>query len=80
MTELPTVELPVNKGTVFVVPLPVTFCAAALAAKSVRLTTIPHDLDPKERVGKTVTLFIRDLSQSPTKGAETKLKRSEDWQ
>ncbi|MGA9130164.1 MAG: hypothetical protein WB425_18680, partial [Terracidiphilus sp.] len=30
--ELPTVEVPVKTGTVFVVPLPVTDCAAALIA------------------------------------------------
>jgi hypothetical protein len=29
MGELPTVEVPVKTGTVFVVPLPVTVCAAA---------------------------------------------------
>jgi hypothetical protein len=32
--ELPTVEVPVKTGTVFVVPLPVTVCAAALIAKA----------------------------------------------
>ncbi|MGA7832727.1 MAG: hypothetical protein WCA21_17350 [Terracidiphilus sp.] len=32
--ELPTVEVPVKTGTVFVVPLPVTVCAAALIANA----------------------------------------------
>jgi hypothetical protein len=34
--ELPTVEVPVKTGTVFVVPLPVTVCAAALIAINAR--------------------------------------------
>jgi hypothetical protein len=34
--ELPTAELPVKTGTVFVVPLPVTVCAAAPTAKATR--------------------------------------------
>jgi hypothetical protein len=32
--ELPTDEVPVKTGTVFVVPLPVTVCAAALIANA----------------------------------------------
>jgi hypothetical protein len=41
MGELPTEEVPVKTGTVFVVPLPVTVCAAALIASAVMQNANP---------------------------------------
>jgi hypothetical protein len=45
--ELPTVEVPVKTGTVFVVPLPVTVCAAA-----------PTDANTKPKPSHTYADFV----------------------